>query len=132
MRYPAAASPVRRPSGPDTKSYISEQTDGSHPFMVTVTNLTPRSYSLSAFSGRARPLVETHMVSSGNSAEMSPIASKVCSLARGSPGPAMPMTLSSGILDFTARTFSRACAGVSTSLVTPGRDSLLQSYLRLQ
>lgn len=100
--------------------------------MVTVTNLTPRSYSLRAQSGRARPLVEMHRVSSGNSLPISSRASKVSSFASGSPGPAMPMTLSSGILSFTVRIFSTACCGVRSSLVTPGRDSLLQSYLRLQ
>ena len=37
-----------------------------------------------------------------------------------------------GILLATARTWRTACSGVSLRLTTPGRLSLLQSYLRLQ
>ena len=107
-------------------------TDGSIPFIVTVTNLTPRLWSLSAFSGSARPLVDTQSVSSGNSSLILFRVSKVLSLAIGSPGPAIPMTLSSGIFSLTALTFSTASSGESTSLVTPGRDSLQQSNLLSQ
>ena len=106
--------------------------EGSAAFMVTVTNLTPRLYSLSAASGRASPLVEMHRVSSGNSRDTSSSVRNVSSLARGSPGPAMPMTLRLGTASFTTLIFSMACPGVRTSLVTPGRDSLQQSNFLLQ
>ena len=53
-------------------------------------------------------------------------------LASGSPGPAMPSTVICGMVEATASTFLAACSGVSFSLTTPGRDSLAQSYLRLQ
>ena len=59
-------------------------------------NLTPRPYSLSALSGRARPLVEMHRVRSGNLSFTRARVSKVSSLARGSPGPAMPITFRLG------------------------------------
>ena len=36
------------------------------------------------------------------------------------------------MVEATASTFFAACSGVSFSLTTPGRDSLAQSYLRLQ
>ena len=64
------------------------------------------------------------------------ISSKVLNvlagLASGSPGPAMPSTVICGMVEATARTFFAACSGDSFSLTTPGRDSLAQSYLRLQ
>ena len=77
-------------------------------------------------------MVETHRVRSGVSSDTSSSVRKVSSLARGSPGPAIPTTLRLGICDFTYATFSAACSGVRTSLVTPGRDSLQQSYFLLQ
>lgn len=69
---------------------------------------------------------------SGNPSLTSSRVRNVSSFASGSPGPAMPTTRSSGRRSLTRRTLSTACSGVSTLLVTPGRDSLLQSYLRLQ
>ncbi|MNY32675.1 hypothetical protein D3C86_1669040 [compost metagenome] len=89
--------------------------------------------SSSTQSGRARPLVDTHSLMSGASALSRRKVSKVrWGLASGSPGPAMPSTLICGMLAATALTFFTAWSGVSTSETTPGRDSLAQSYLRLQ
>ncbi|KAF5034863.1 hypothetical protein DSECCO2_591620 [anaerobic digester metagenome] len=53
-------------------------------------------------------------------------------LAMGSPGPAMPTTVMRGSFSSTFSMYTTACSGESTALVTPGRDSLTQSYLRLQ
>jgi len=78
-------------------------------------------------------LVDTHSLMSGAFSVSSRKVSKVRSgLANGSPGPAMPSTVICGIFAATAITFFTACAGVSTSDTTPGRDSFEQSYLRLQ
>ena len=83
--------------------------------------------------GRASPLVDRHSLMSGAVALISSKVLKVLSgFARGSPGPAMPSTVICGIALATASTFFAACSGVSRSLTTPGRDSLAQSYLRLQ
>jgi hypothetical protein len=81
----------------------------------------------------AQALVDTHSLMSGAFSLSSRKVAKVRSgLARGSPGPAMPSTVICGMLAATAITFFTACSGVSTSDTTPGRDSLEQSYLRLQ
>ena len=70
---------------------------------------------------------------SGAAFEISSKVLKVLSgFASGSPGPAMPSTVICGMAEATARTFFAACSGVNFSLTTPGRDSLAQSYLRLQ
>ena len=47
-------------------------------------------------------------------------------------GPAIPNTVICGIVAATALVFLTAWSGVSNSETTPGRDSLAQSYLRLQ
>ncbi len=60
------------------------------------------------------------------------VSSVSAGLAMGSPGPAMPMTVMRGSLSSTCRVYSRAWNGFRTPLVTPGRDSFTQSYLRLQ
>ncbi|MCY1188700.1 hypothetical protein D9M73_298420 [compost metagenome] len=77
--------------------------------------------------------METHSLMSGASSLSMRKVSKVrCGLASGSPGPAMPSTVICGMVAATALTFLTACSGSSTSETTPGRDSLAQSYLRLQ
>lgn len=48
------------------------------------------------------------------------------------PGPAIPSTVICGIFPAITRTLWAASSGVSSSLTTPGRLSLAQSYLRLQ
>src|ERR1035441_9495806 len=80
-----------------------------------------------------RPLVERQSLMSGaDCATISNVLKVFSGLARGSPGPAMPNTVICGMAEATASTFLAACSGVSRSLTTPGRDSLEQSYLRLQ
>ena len=87
----------------------------------------------SAYCGRLSPLVDTQSLMSGVCSESMRKVSKVRpGLARGSPGPAMPSTVICGISAATALIFLRAWSGVSSSDTTPGRDSLEQSYLRLQ
>ena len=84
-------------------------------------------------SAKASPLVETHSLMSGAFAASPRKVAKVrAGLASGSPGPAMPSTDICGIAAATASVFFTACSGVSSSDTTPGRDSLEQSYLRLQ
>jgi hypothetical protein len=101
--------------------------------MVMVTWSMLCLHSSSTDSGRVRPLVDTHSLMSGAFSDSSRKVAKVRSgLASGSPGPAMPSTVICGMLAATAITFFTACSGVSTSDTTPGRDSLEQSYLRLQ
>ena len=101
--------------------------------MVIVTWSTLYPAMVSTWSGSARPLVDRHSLMSGAVFAISSKVLKVFSgLASGSPGPAMPSTVICGIVDATASTFLAACSGVSFSLTTPGRDSLAQSYLRLQ
>ncbi len=77
-------------------------------------------------------MVDTHSVRSGYFSFTSARVSKVSSLASGSPGPAMPRTFRLGTFSYTYPILATACSGLRTSLVTPGRDSLLQSNLRLQ
>jgi hypothetical protein len=87
----------------------------------------------STSSGSARPLVDTQSLMSGAfSVSARKVASVRSGLASGSPGPAMPSTVICGIAAATASVLATACSGVSTSETTPGRDSLEQSYLRLQ
>ncbi len=101
--------------------------------MVMVTWSMLCLLSSSTLSGRVRPLVETQSLMSGVcSLSMRKVSKVRCGLASGSPGPAMPSTLICGIAAATALTFFTACSGLSTSETTPGRDSLAQSYLRLQ
>ena len=101
--------------------------------MVMVTWSMLCWHSSSTWAGRARPLVETHSLMSGAFCESWRKVSRVrLGLASGSPGPAMPSTVIWGMLAATAMTFFTAWSGVSTSETTPGRDSLAQSYLRLQ
>ncbi|OPX59891.1 MAG: hypothetical protein A4E29_01197 [Methanomassiliicoccales archaeon PtaB.Bin134] len=61
-------------------------------FMVTVMNLTFNAFRRSTLCGRFSPLVLRHSVRSGNSLPTSSRVRNVSSFARGSPGPAMPMT----------------------------------------
>ena len=105
--------------------------------MVTVRLCTSAARIVSIISGSRRPLVERQRVISGKAARTSLKVSKVRGLARGSPGPAMPTTLSRAppwfsMWRLTRATRSTACAGVSTRLVTPGRLSLAQSKRRSQ
>src|SRR6056297_2220403 len=84
-------------------------------------------------SGRAKPLVDTHSLISGACSLSIRNVEKVrFGLASGSPGPAIPSTDICGMFAATASVFLTAWCGVSNSETTPGRDSLAQSYLRLQ
>lgn len=87
----------------------------------------------STISGSAKPLVDRHGLMSGaSSCRRRKVSKAFFGLASASPGPAMPRTVICGIALATASTFFTACSGVSLALTTPGRLSLLQSYLRLQ
>ena len=93
----------------------------------------PTRFMSSTYSGRARPLVDMQKVMAGSSARIISSVRKVASaLARESPGPAMPTTVRLGMARRTSMKRSKACWGESTAVVTPGRLSLGQSYLRRQ
>src|SRR6056297_1459078 len=86
-----------------------------------------------AHRGRAKPLVDTHSLMSGAcSVSIRKVEKVRFGLANGSPGPAIPSTDICGMFAATANVFLTACCGVNNSDTTPGRDSLAQSYLRLQ
>ena len=87
----------------------------------------------SIYSVSIKPLVDKHNLISGALSAISSKVRKVFSgLAKGSPGPATPNTVICGILPAITNTLWAASSGVSSSLTTPGRLSLAQSYLRLQ
>ena len=73
------------------------------------------------------PFVEMQRIVSGKCSLTSRRASKVCSFASGSPGPAIPITLMNSCLASTSSIMATDSSGVTIRLVTPGRDSLTQS-----
>ncbi len=101
--------------------------------MVMVTCETPMEASSSRYAGRASPLVARQSIMFGKRFRTRfSVRSVADALAMGSPGPAMPTTVILGSFSTTRSRYFNACSGARTALVTPGRLSFMQSYLRLQ
>lgn len=129
----AAPSPSdnRRPSH-QMSEYILPAVSGRTAFTVIVIVSSCASRRRCRDFSSSSPLVLIQRISCGNSDRSLFSVSNVSGFARGSPGPAIPATrirLSCWSAFAVRRT---ASSGVRIVDVTPGRDSLAQSYRRSQ